>query len=1066
MNVITGGGSAPTSSSGATSMWEDDRRRTVFEDRKKKFGIRERGDGRSNGPEKISNPLQEFLNSDGTQRSVDGKKQNGGETKTIDPQQNNIEAWEEQTQQMQRQDNVDDEYDSSDIEENEDDVDYQDVFLDESATGTTTATATANIVGSSSGATTTVKSNTNEIPQIDPATFFMNPNSASLSSPSFSSSTSSKSPSSASSKASLSFDFDEPSSRKVGKVIQSIIPSLRVPRFKIPSLRFRKKSSFDDSAGWSDDEEYTKRKKKIQKPSSFPSSASSLSSSKSSTITTLTSPILDLVERNQRYSSIASKNSFNLLNSFDMKQISKIGKGKAMLDLITLGFAILVVQEVMNVISSSSSSTLSSFTSTLNLDTLFSFNNWNDCKQWLTTFLRNITSINSNELLLLDSWAPYAFISIILTQFTSFVMSHYKLIKQSKALSKMIESNVRGSQLYLQLVSGLKTKHNLPQSISSAALKQVQGAVEIARLRHFVWMSFTIILATTVAVIRPIMALLLSNLVQISSLSTLREWPIDWEYLGRELKDLMLPLGNDLLYLLRGEFNKVIENPMIIASAASLCLALFMIAQIPLIERSRASKAAFKEGGIKNLIDQTETKKARFDEAIRNIGISSAGRLFLQSDNDAIDDLISKWKSRESRLLSMKPKKDSSASSNNLFLQRSGYLSLLGFMTLAPPVLHCVISMLGTEGRQFDWKYFSSMILLLIFTNRIAKTAILTSLEAAVDAPTVAAFLKQLVSTKNEVETTLICNPHQDLHLTATASPLKGIAVTDLWSAHVTKRAWACRGANISCKNGEVVIILGDDSSGKTRLLTSISEAIVTPPKKSRSTTLARGKITIGGVETTKWEKSQLKRRIGILLSDARSLTDISQLYSGSALSEVLQPICPDIPKQLRDSTFANAVGMASQLSGISTTILPSLPSKLSTVITVNEDELSKQTECKPMSASEWSKIILTKVLAQSILCNDNPMSSPNSIAGCLVGSVLLLDDATMYMDEEEEAQFIQNLRASGAATLLTSNRWAVGRFADKIVIIKNGSVVETGTHVNLLEKGGIYAKRFHEIFK
>ena len=271
----------------------------------------------------------------------------------------------------------------------------------------------------------------------------------------------------------------------------------------------------------------------------------------------------------------------------------------------------------------------------------------------------------------------------------------------------------------------------------------------------------------------------------------------------------------------------------------------------------------------------------------------------------------------------------------------------------------------------------------------------------------------------------------------------------------------------MTCNSGEVVLILGDDSSGKTRLLTAISETIVTPPKRSRSTTLARGKVIVGGLDTTKWEKSQLKRKVGILLNDARTLADVSHLYSGVRLATILQPICPNVPKPLRASIYGSAVSLASKLSGISTTLIPRLPSKLSTIVTANEDELSKNSELHTMSAAEWSKIHLTKVLAQAIACNDNPLSSPNAVPRCLVGSILLLDDATTYMDEVDEAQLIKELRSSGAATVMTSRRWALGRFVDRVVVMKNGSVVESGTHEELLSKGSqhsAYAKKWAQI--
>jgi ABC-type multidrug transport system fused ATPase/permease subunit len=97
---------------------------------------------------------------------------------------------------------------------------------------------------------------------------------------------------------------------------------------------------------------------------------------------------------------------------------------------------------------------------------------------------------------------------------------------------------------------------------------------------------------------------------------------------------------------------------------------------------------------------------------------------------------------------------------------------------------------------------------------------------------------------------------------------------------------------------------------------------------------------------------------------------------------------------------------------------------------------------------------LLTKVLAQLIAGNDSQQTSSNSIAKCLIGSILLLDDATSQMSEVDEAHFITAVRSTGAAVILTSNRWATGRFADRIVVIDNGAVVESGTHTDLINLG------------
>jgi len=55
-------------------------------------------------------------------------------------------------------------------------------------------------------------------------------------------------------------------------------------------------------------------------------------------------------------------------------------------------------------------------------------------------------------------------------------------------------------------------------------------------------------------------------------------------------------------------------------------------------------------------------------------------------------------------------------------------------------------------------------------------------------------------------------------------------------------------------------------------------------------------------------------------------------------------------------------------------------------------------------------------------------------------------------------------LRQSGAATVLTSNKWATGRLGDKVVVIQDGAIVESGTHDELLSLGpqqSLYASKW-----
>ena len=73
---------------------------------------------------------------------------------------------------------------------------------------------------------------------------------------------------------------------------------------------------------------------------------------------------------------------------------------------------------------------------------------------------------------------------------------------------------------------------------------------------------------------------------------------------------------------------------------------------------------------------------------------------------------------------------------------------------------------------------------------------------------------------------------------------------------------------------------------------------------------------------------------------------------------------------------------------------------------------------------------------------------------------VLLLDDCFSSVDTETEERILQHLQRlrGGRTTLLVSHRVSTARHADRIYVIDNGHVLESGTHAELLARGGYYA--------
>jgi ATP-binding cassette subfamily B protein len=74
--------------------------------------------------------------------------------------------------------------------------------------------------------------------------------------------------------------------------------------------------------------------------------------------------------------------------------------------------------------------------------------------------------------------------------------------------------------------------------------------------------------------------------------------------------------------------------------------------------------------------------------------------------------------------------------------------------------------------------------------------------------------------------------------------------------------------------------------------------------------------------------------------------------------------------------------------------------------------------------------------------------------------SIVVLDEATAHLDSESEAAVQRALDAAleGRTSLVIAHRLSTVRNADQILVLDEGRIVQSGTHRDLLARGGLYA--------
>lgn len=226
-----------------------------------------------------------------------------------------------------------------------------------------------------------------------------------------------------------------------------------------------------------------------------------------------------------------------------------------------------------------------------------------------------------------------------------------------------------------------------------------------------------------------------------------------------------------------------------------------------------------------------------------------------------------------------------------------------------------------------------------------------------------------------------------------------------------TDDRWILRGIDLHIQPGESVALVGATGAGKTSVTALVS----------RFYDVQRGAVKVDGEDVRDLAQYDLRRHVGVVLQDVF-------LFAGT-IEGNLTLNSPDISHE--------RVVEACQYVGVHDYIL-SLPE-------------GYQTEVRERGAtlSTGQKQLLA--FARALIQNPDIL--------------LVLDEATANVDTETELRIQHALQKVmlGRTSIIIAHRLSTIEGCDRIVVMRKGRIVEQGSHRELLQKGGYYA-RLHRL--
>lgn len=243
--------------------------------------------------------------------------------------------------------------------------------------------------------------------------------------------------------------------------------------------------------------------------------------------------------------------------------------------------------------------------------------------------------------------------------------------------------------------------------------------------------------------------------------------------------------------------------------------------------------------------------------------------------------------------------------------------------------------------------------------------------------------------------------------------PLKGEIRFEQLDFRYTEKEPILTGFNLLIQPGETLALVGHTGAGKS----SIAKLI------ARFYEFQSGRLLIDGHDIRTFDLQQYRRQLGIV-------SQVPFLFSGTVAENIRYAVPNATDAQIMD--IARKIGDGEWLE--------TLPNGLETEVGERGARLS---------LGQRQLVALMRVLVQK-------------------PAIFILDEATASIDPFTEWQIQQalDLILRQSTSILIAHRLSTVKAADRIVVMKQGAIIEQGNHESLLTQGGHYAELYNTYFR